>query len=163
MTLAELLKEIEGKKVKAVQERLKKEPKLLKVSDAGGVLPLHKAMSTGSPGVVEALLGAKADANAPDDKGDTPLHYAARSTGEASGAEVIGAWGPCYVTSCVYISSADDATMAQRPTTTPGPCDSALSRSPGKLVGAPCPPASASLHVDSAARVFPRRVMQGCC
>jgi len=41
-----------------------------------GVTPLHKAAEEDAPGVVEALLSAKADPELVDDHGDTPLHHA---------------------------------------------------------------------------------------
>jgi hypothetical protein len=42
----------------------------------GDNTPLHRA--TGSPELVEALIQAGADVNAPNDAGDTPLHWAVR-------------------------------------------------------------------------------------
>ncbi|KAG2486284.1 hypothetical protein HYH03_014989 [Edaphochlamys debaryana] len=84
MPVADFVKEIEAKKVTAVQTRLRKE-KLgtAKVTDPkkpGTFHTLvHAAVKAGDPTIVDALLAAEpALANAPDHEDCTPLHWAAR-------------------------------------------------------------------------------------
>ncbi|KXZ46400.1 hypothetical protein GPECTOR_44g75 [Gonium pectorale] len=72
--------DIEAKKLKAVQDRLKKGEKASqKVTPKPGAhhTLLHAAVRTGEPAIIEALLNAAADVNAVDHEGSTPLHWAA--------------------------------------------------------------------------------------
>ncbi|GIL76631.1 hypothetical protein Vretimale_8833 [Volvox reticuliferus] len=84
MPVADFVKDIEAKKLKAVQERLKKEKASQKyIPDAKkpGVFHylLHHAVKVGDPSIVEALLGAAADVGAVDHEESTALHWAVRS------------------------------------------------------------------------------------
>ncbi len=80
MPLADLIKEIEARKAKAVSDRLKKEKANGKyVPDPKKPLehhtPLHHAVRIGDVAVVETLLSAAADVNAVDNQEATPLHW----------------------------------------------------------------------------------------
>ncbi|EFJ43608.1 hypothetical protein VOLCADRAFT_121415 [Volvox carteri f. nagariensis] len=86
MPIADFVKEIDAKKLKAVQERLKKEKASQKYTpDAKkpGVFHylLHHAVKGGDPAIVEALLAAAADVSALDHEDSTALHWAVRDVG----------------------------------------------------------------------------------
>ncbi|GLC38176.1 hypothetical protein PLESTB_001091400 [Pleodorina starrii] len=88
MTVADFVKEIEAKKLKAVQDRLKKEKASQKyIPDAKkpGLFHslLHVAVKVGDPAIVEALLAAAADVTAVDHEDSTALHWAVRSSSTA--------------------------------------------------------------------------------
>ncbi|GFR51207.1 hypothetical protein Agub_g13556, partial [Astrephomene gubernaculifera] len=94
MPLVDLVKEIQAKKLKAVQERLKREKASQKyVPDAKkpGIFHslLHVAVKAGDPAIVEALLAAAADVNAVDNEDSTALHWAARGDGAPKIAELL--------------------------------------------------------------------------
>jgi hypothetical protein len=61
-------------KIKAL---LKENPKLVLSKDANGWTPLHRAAWNGHMDVAKLLLANKADSNAKDNCGETPLHLAA--------------------------------------------------------------------------------------
>lgn len=90
MPLTDFVKDIQSKKLKDVEARIAKKEgvnqkviKDLKEGKASWSL-LHEAVSCGFPPVVEALVKAGADANAPDWKKDTPLHWCAKVDGPAA-------------------------------------------------------------------------------
>lgn len=83
MPAADFIKDIEAKKLKAIQERLKKEKASQKYTpDAKkpGVFYtiLHAAVKVGDPAILEAFLSAAADVTAVDHEESTPLHWAVR-------------------------------------------------------------------------------------
>lgn len=80
MPVADLVKEIKEKKLKAVQDRLKKEKPDQKYSPSAGVniYPLHAAVEAGAPALVDAMLAASASVAVLDSNEETPLHWAAR-------------------------------------------------------------------------------------
>ena len=96
MPVADFVKDIEAKKVKAVQERLKKEKpnqKWTPDSKNAAVFStlLHVAVATGDALIVEALLAAGADVGAVDQDDCTPLHWASRSGGSLEAPKIAGA------------------------------------------------------------------------
>lgn len=81
------IKDITAKKVKAVEDRLKKEKpnqKYIDPSQQNLVYSLlHKAVSVGIPEIVLLLLKAGADVNSKDSRGKSPLHWLASLTLDA--------------------------------------------------------------------------------
>ncbi len=77
--LAELIKDIEGKKLKSVQDRLKKDKALVSAvykTKTGTSNALHIAIKQNSLALVDALLAAGADVGAADSAGNQALHIA---------------------------------------------------------------------------------------
>ena len=62
-------------------------------ADVHGMTPLHKAAVQGHASVVESLLRAGANANAPAADGSTPLHMAAHKGHSAALAALIASGG----------------------------------------------------------------------
>lgn len=81
------IKYIISNNLKAVQDRLKATPAQISPNatfadpkEQGLTYRLiHKAVEVGNQAIVEALLSAGADCNAPDSRGRTPLHWCATS------------------------------------------------------------------------------------
>jgi ankyrin repeat protein len=62
-----------------------------RIKCAGGRTLVHLAVMLGNPDVLEALLSAGLEPDAPDDNGDTPLHIVARGEGpDEHISEIIG-------------------------------------------------------------------------
>ncbi len=66
------------------------------VCDRNGVQPIHLAATSWyepsqsiAVGIIQTLLDASADINATDDRGDTPLHYAARAEAVRSAVDLL--------------------------------------------------------------------------
>jgi hypothetical protein len=94
MPAADFVAEIEGKKLKAVQDRLKKEKATQKFTpDAKAPsvwwTSMHVAACTGDGPILTALLAAGGDVGVPDHEDNTPLHWAARSDTGAKAAELL--------------------------------------------------------------------------
>lgn len=79
-------RDIESRKLPAVQARLAKKEKATQFVEAGHATLLHVAVRAGDPAIVAALLAAGADVAAADSEGATPLHWAARSASAEAGA-----------------------------------------------------------------------------
>lgn len=81
MTVSELVAEIVSGKLKAVQDRLKKEKPNGKHTDTASpgshYTPLHAAVKSNNLAIVGVLLAAGADVSAVDQAGATPLHWVA--------------------------------------------------------------------------------------
>ncbi|XP_043259301.1 acyl-CoA-binding domain-containing protein 6-like [Colletes gigas] len=60
-----------------VEELLDKETRLVNVTDADGLLPIHWAADRGYVKIIELLIKKGANVNSQDGDGQTPLHYAA--------------------------------------------------------------------------------------
>jgi len=67
-----------------VRELIKNNPDLVFSKDEDGFTPLHLAAANGHKEIVEFLLTTKADVNARDNAGSTPLHQAAAAEGQHS-------------------------------------------------------------------------------
>lgn len=81
MPADDFIKDINAKKLKGVQDRLKKEKPNCKFTDAktkAFYTPLHAAVKANSLAIVDALLAAGADVAAVDNTSATPLHWAAK-------------------------------------------------------------------------------------
>ncbi|KAG2430363.1 hypothetical protein HYH02_013725 [Chlamydomonas schloesseri] len=94
MPAADFIKEIQAKKLKAVQDRLRKEKASQKYTPdpkKPGVFHslLHVAAETGDVPILDALLAAAADVSAVDQNDNTPLHWACRSDAGAKAAEAL--------------------------------------------------------------------------
>lgn len=101
MPAADFVKEIQARKLKPVQDRLKKEkasqkytPDPKKPGEYHSLL--HVAAATGDVPILDALLAAAADVTAVDQDNNTALHWACRSD---AGAKTVGAW-PAFGSAC---------------------------------------------------------------
>lgn len=97
MPLADLIKDVQAKKAKAVSDRLKKEkPNQKYVPNAKEPsifhTPLHEAVRVADAAVVEALLAGGADVSGVDMHNNTPLHWAARSSNTEAAVIAGGCW-----------------------------------------------------------------------
>lgn len=94
MTVADLVAEIAFAKVKAVQDRLKREKpngKHLDPASPGSFYtPLHAAVKANSLAIVDILLGAGADVSAVDQAGGTPLHWVASQAAGGDSLKIAG-------------------------------------------------------------------------
>jgi ankyrin repeat protein len=70
--------------VERVRVLLKNDPNLVFSNDAAGKTPLHAAAEATRRDVVELLLSNRAEVNARDKNGNTPLHLAAHNYGKAA-------------------------------------------------------------------------------
>ena len=70
---------VNGGELDAVRAMLQKNPALATAKDSHGETALHSAILGGTKEMVELLLTNKADVNAANDRGHTPLHNAAMS------------------------------------------------------------------------------------
>ncbi|KAG2444244.1 hypothetical protein HXX76_001001 [Chlamydomonas incerta] len=94
MPAADFIKEIQARKLKSVQDRLKKEkasqkytPDPKKPGEYHSLL--HAAAASGDVPILDALLAAAADVTAVDQDDNTPLHWACRSDAGAKAAEAL--------------------------------------------------------------------------
>jgi ankyrin repeat protein len=72
---------IDGEDTKALTDLIAEDPNILRIVDKvnGNLTLLHKALAGNKPKSAELLLAKGSDPNAPDVKGNTPAHVAARS------------------------------------------------------------------------------------
>lgn len=94
MTVAELVADIVSGKLKAVQDRLKKEKPNGKhvdtTSPGSHHTPLHAAVKSSSLAIVDVLLAAGADVTGVDQAGATPLHWLASNASGEDAVKIAG-------------------------------------------------------------------------
>lgn len=95
MTIADLVADIASAKVKAVQDRLKREKPngkhINSASPGSFYTPLHAAVKANSLAIVDILLSAGADVSAVDQAGGTPLHWVASQGAGGDALKIAGA------------------------------------------------------------------------
>lgn len=92
MVVADLVKDIEAKKLKALEDRLKKEKPNQRVPSQKNsyTTPLIRAVDVGFLAGVEALLKAGAEVDGVDSSGCTALHIAAARSAAADAGAIAG-------------------------------------------------------------------------
>lgn len=79
----EIHEAVKGNESVKVKDLIRQNPDLVANKDEDGFTPLHLAAANGYQQIVEFLLSTKAEVNARDNAGSTPLHQAAAAEGHS--------------------------------------------------------------------------------